>query len=179
MILLSSARMNHITIIFVCGFCGTSFQLYSLHFCVKQKWIAASWNGNFPFCRIRRLRPGLYLLVFLELVCCSLLVIAKIMEDALAPKRFRRAISSVCEACGKHFDTSFGFDQHRTSGYPVDTPCHVLDDGSARAQLVPVWWPHRGRQCQQPCCKSWNSLDEHMVQFLKQAKHIPDYACLE
>ena len=26
--------------------------------------------------------------------------------------------------------------QHRTSGYLVGTPCHVLDDGSTRAQLL-------------------------------------------
>ena len=58
------------------------------------------------------------------------------MADVPAPKRVRRAIGTVCEACGKHFDTSDGFDKHRTSGYLVGTPCHVLDDGSTRAQLA-------------------------------------------
>ena len=58
------------------------------------------------------------------------------MADDPAPKRVRRAIGTVCEACGKHFATSDGFDKHRTSGYLVGTPCHVLDDGSTRAQLV-------------------------------------------
>jgi hypothetical protein len=45
-------------------------------------------------------------------------------------------IGTVCEARGKHFETSDGFHNHRTSGYLVGTPCHVLDDGSTRAQLV-------------------------------------------
>jgi hypothetical protein len=85
---------------------------------------------------------------FLEVVRCSLLVIATIMADDPALKRVRRAIGTVCGACGKHFDTSDGFDQHRTSGYLVGTPCHVLDDGS-----TPNWRPHRGRQCQQLSCK--------------------------
>ena len=129
-ILLSSVGMNRVTIIFVCW---TSFHLYSLHFCIEQKWIAASWNGKFPFCRMR---PGFYLLVFLEVVRCSLLVIAAIMADDPAPKRVLSAIGTVCEACGKHFATSDGFDKHWTSGYLVGTPCHVLDDGSTRAQLV-------------------------------------------
>ena len=127
---LSSVGINRVTIIFVCG---TYFHLYSLHFCIEQKWIAAFWNGKFPFCRMR---PGFYLSVILELVCCFLLFIATIMADDPAPKRVRRAIGTVCEACGKHFDTSYGFDKHRTSGYLVGTPCHVLDDGSTRAQLV-------------------------------------------
>jgi hypothetical protein len=82
------------------------------------------------------MRPGFYLFIFLELVCCSLLVIATFMEDVSAPQRARRAIGTVCEACGKHFDTSDGLDKHRMSGYLVGTPCHVLDDGSTRAQLV-------------------------------------------
>jgi hypothetical protein len=82
------------------------------------------------------MRPGFYLSVFLELVCCSLLVFSTIMANNPAPKRARRAIDTVCEACGKHFDTSDGFDKHRTSGYLVGTPCHVLDDGSTCAQLV-------------------------------------------
>ncbi len=101
--------------------------------CIKQKWIAASWNENFPFCRMQ---PGFDLLVFLELVFCSLLVLATIMAEDPAPKREWRAIGTVCEACGKHFHTSDGFDKHRTSGYLVGTPCHVFDDGSTRAQLV-------------------------------------------
>ncbi len=66
-----------------CFVCGISFHLYSLHFCIEKKWIAASQNGNFPFCRMR---PGFYSSIFLELVCCSLLVIATIMADDPAPK---------------------------------------------------------------------------------------------
>ncbi len=58
------------------------------------------------------------------------------MADYHAPRRVLQAISTVCEACRKHFDTSDGFDKHQTSGYLVGTPCHVLDDGSTRAQLV-------------------------------------------
>jgi hypothetical protein len=82
------------------------------------------------------MRLGFHLSVFLEVVRCSLLVIATIMADYPSPKRVRRAIGAVCEACGKHFDTSDGFDKHRTGGCLVGTPCHVLDDGSTRAQLV-------------------------------------------
>jgi hypothetical protein len=87
--------------------------------------------------------PGFCLLDFLDLVCCSLLVIANFMEEVPAPKRFRRAIGTVpvCEACGKHFDTSDGVDKHRTSGYLVVTQCRVLDDGSTRAQLVATSQP--------------------------------------
>jgi hypothetical protein len=70
------------------------------------------------------MQPGFYLSVILELVCFSLLVIATIMADDPAPKRVRRALGTVCEARGKHFDTSDGFDKHRTSGYLVGTPCH-------------------------------------------------------
>ena len=60
------------------------------------------------------------------------------MEDIPAPKRARRAVGIVCDACGKHFDTqaSDGFDKHRKSGYLLGTPCHVLDDGSTRSILV-------------------------------------------
>ena len=58
------------------------------------------------------------------------------MADDPAPKRVRRTIGTVCEACGKHCATSDGFDKRRTSGYLVGTPCHGLDDGSTRAQLV-------------------------------------------
>jgi hypothetical protein len=82
------------------------------------------------------MRPAFYFSVILELVRCSLLVIATIMADDPAPKRVRRAIGTVCEACGKHYDTSDGFDKHRTRGYLVGTLCHVLDDGSTRAKLV-------------------------------------------
>ena len=82
------------------------------------------------------MRLGFNSSVFLELVCCCLLVFSTFMANNPAPKRARRAIGTVCEACGKHFDTSDGFDKHRTSGYLVGTACHVLDDGSTRAQLV-------------------------------------------
>jgi hypothetical protein len=58
------------------------------------------------------------------------------MTDAPAHKKVRRAIGIVCDACGKQFATSYGFDQHRTSGYLIGTPCHVLDDGSTRTHLV-------------------------------------------
>ena len=55
------------------------------------------------------------------------------MQNFPAPKR---AVGIVCEACGKHFATSDGFDKHQTSGYLLGTPCRVLDDGSTRAILV-------------------------------------------
>jgi hypothetical protein len=52
------------------------------------------------------------------------------MEDGPVPKRPRRAICIVCDACGKQFAASYAFDQHRRSGYLRGTACHVLDDGS-------------------------------------------------
>ena len=58
------------------------------------------------------------------------------MTDVSAPKRVRRALGTVCDACGKTFATSDGFDKHRTNGYLIGTPCHVLDDGSTRIHLV-------------------------------------------
>ena len=91
------------------------------------------------------------------------------MADDPAPKRVRRAIGTVCEACGKHFDTSDGFDKHRTSGYLVGTPCHVLDDGSTSAQLLAT-----SRQTMSTAMlQKLNSLDERMVQLPKYDKHLP------
>jgi len=80
--------------------------------------------------------PGFFILIFLDLISCSFLVLAYFMKNFPAPKRARRAVATVCEACGKHFATSDGFDKHRTSGYLLCTPCSVLDDGSTRAILV-------------------------------------------
>jgi hypothetical protein len=77
------------------------------------------------------------------------------MEDVPAPKRAQRAIGAVCEACGKHFDTSDGFDKHQMSGYLVDTPSHVLDDGSTLAQMVAT---------------SLHSMSTAMLQKLKLAR---------
>ena len=65
-----------------------------------------------------------------------ILVLVYFMADVPAAKRVRRAIGTVCDACGKIFATSYGFDRHRTSGYLIGTPCHVLDDGSTRSHLV-------------------------------------------
>jgi hypothetical protein len=82
--------------------------------------------------------PGFFILIFLDLICCSFLVLAYFIQNFPAPKRARRAVGTVCEAYGKHFATPDhdGFDKHRTSGYLLGTPCHVLDDGSTRAILV-------------------------------------------
>jgi hypothetical protein len=55
--------------------------------------------------------------------------------DPCTTHRARRAIGTVCAACGKQFATSYAFDQHRRSGYPI-AGCHVLDDGSTRSLLV-------------------------------------------
>ena len=55
------------------------------------------------------------------------------MDAIPAPKRAWLVVGIVCEACGKRFDTSDGFDKHRTSDYLVCTQCHVLDDGSMPA----------------------------------------------
>jgi hypothetical protein len=58
------------------------------------------------------------------------------MADVPAAKRVRRAIGTVCDACGKNFASSYAFDKHRTCPYLIGTPCFVLDDGSTRTNLV-------------------------------------------
>ena len=58
------------------------------------------------------------------------------MTDVPSHKRVRRAIGIVCDACGKQFASSDGFDKHRTRGYLIGNPCHVLDDGSTSTHLV-------------------------------------------
>jgi hypothetical protein len=58
-----------------------------------------------------------------------------LMADVPVAKRARCAIGTVCDACGKTFATSDGFDKYRTSGYLISMPCHVLDDGSTRLRL--------------------------------------------
>jgi len=58
------------------------------------------------------------------------------MRNIPAPKTVMCALGIVCDVCGKQFATSDGFDKHRTSGYLIGTPCHVLDDGSTRTHLV-------------------------------------------
>ena len=81
-----------------------------------------------------------FFLLLVAYHACSFLYIASlstpVMDAIPAPKRARRVVGIVCAACGKRFDTSDGFDKHRTSGYLVGTPCHVLDDGSTRSILV-------------------------------------------
>jgi hypothetical protein len=77
-----------------------------------------------------------FFLIFLALLSCSILVLANFMQDIPAPKRARRAVATVYEACGKRFAISDGFDKHGTSGYLLGTPCHVLDDGFTRSILV-------------------------------------------
>jgi hypothetical protein len=62
----------------------------------------------------------------LSLRPCSILVLAYFMQDIPAPKTARRAVGTVCEACGKHFAASDGFDKHRTSGYLLGTPSAML-----------------------------------------------------
>jgi hypothetical protein len=58
------------------------------------------------------------------------------MKDIPAPKIVLRALGIVCDACGKQFASSDGFDKHRTRGYLIGNPCHVLDDGSTRTHMV-------------------------------------------
>ena len=58
------------------------------------------------------------------------------MEDDPVSKRARRAIGTVCDACGKQFSTALGYDQHRRSGYLRGTACHVGHNGTNRSQLV-------------------------------------------
>jgi hypothetical protein len=58
------------------------------------------------------------------------------MEDVPAAKRARRAIGTVCDACGKNIASSYAFKKQRTSSYLIGTPCYVIDDGSNRTNLV-------------------------------------------
>ncbi len=57
-----------------------------------------------------------------------------------ATQRARQAVGTVCDACGKHFSTSNGYNQHWRSRYlcctPWPSPCHVGNDGSNRYQIV-------------------------------------------
>ena len=104
-------------------------------FCVGEK-IASSRHWDLPFSHIEL---SLFFFIFFALLSLRpsfILVLAYFMQNFPAPKRARRAVATVCEACGKHFATSDGFDKYRTSGYLLGTPCHVLDDGSTRAILV-------------------------------------------
>jgi hypothetical protein len=70
------------------------------------------------------------------LIYCSFSVLVYSMADVPVAKRVWRAIGTVCDACGKKFETSNAFDKHRTSGYLLDTPCYVVDDGSTSTHLV-------------------------------------------
>jgi hypothetical protein len=51
------------------------------------------------------------------LISCSTVVLTNFMEAIPATKRAQHTVgtASVCDACGKHFDTSNGFDKHQTS----------------------------------------------------------------
>ena len=57
------------------------------------------------------------------------------MEDS-ATKRARWAVGTMCKACGKHFSTSHGYDQHWRHRYLCGTACHEGDDGTNRSQMV-------------------------------------------
>jgi hypothetical protein len=86
------------------------------------------------------MRIVFFLLIFSFLISCTLIHLLHIMSHVPHPdpvtKSARRSIGTVCDACGKQFATSYAFDRHRTSGYLIGTPCHVLDDGSTRVHLV-------------------------------------------
>jgi hypothetical protein len=75
------------------------------------------------------------LLISCFLISFSFLVLMYFMADVPVAKRARCALGTVCDACGKTFATSDGFDKYRTSGYLIGTPCHVLDDESTRMRL--------------------------------------------
>jgi hypothetical protein len=77
-----------------------------------------------------------HFLISLFLFSCSISVSLYFMADVPAAKRVRRAIGTVCDACGKQFASSYAFDKHRTCVYLKGTPCYVIDDGSTRTNLV-------------------------------------------
>ena len=87
------------------------FTILRWEYCNLKNDIQAAWYWcSQPF---SRMQIALILLICNLLICCTFLVY--IMEDCPVPKRARRC--TVCDACGKHFASSFGFDQHRRSGY--------------------------------------------------------------
>ena len=80
----------------------------------------------------------LHIFVLRIVVVCAILILLRVtyMTDIQPHKRARRAVGVVCEACGKGFDSSYGFDKHQTSGYLRGTPYYTPDDGSTRIQKV-------------------------------------------
>ena len=100
---------------------------------IKINEIESRWQWCLPFSHV------LIVCNFL-ISCCfisfSFLVALCFMKEIPAPKRVLCALGIVCDACGKQFATSDGFDKHWTSRYLIGTPCHVLDDGSTSTHLV-------------------------------------------
>ena len=75
--------------------------------------------------------------------------VSYVMEES-ATKRARRAVGTVCDACGKHFSTSNGYDQHQRSWYLRDT----LATSEMMDQVDPKWWPQQEPTCLQHCYRS-------------------------
>ena len=100
---------------------------------IKINEIESRWQWCLPFSHVPMVCNFLISCCFISF---SFLVVLCFMKDIPAPKRVLCALGIVCDARGKQFATSYGFDQHRTSGYLIGTPCHVLDDGSTRTHLV-------------------------------------------
>jgi hypothetical protein len=74
--------------------------------------IGFDWIWGLPFQHVRNVFVRAF---FCLLINSSFLVRVSFMADIPAPKRARRPIGIVCEACGKGFATSYAFDKHRTS----------------------------------------------------------------
>ena len=85
------------------------------------------------------------------LICWTFLVY--LMEDDPVSKRARRAIGTVCDACGEknphHLDT--------ISIVGADICAAQLATSAMMEQTGPSWWPHHGRPCRRPCCINWSS----------------------
>ena len=87
------------------------FSILRREYCNLKNDIQAAWyRCSQPF---SHMQIGLFFLICNLLSCCTFLVY--VMEDGPVPKRARRG--TVCDACRKHFASSFGFDKHSRSGY--------------------------------------------------------------
>ena len=114
-------------------FRGINFELCGGACAIKINEIKSRWQWCSPFSHVPIVCNFLISCCFIS---CSFLVVLYFMTNVPAPKRVWGAIRILCDACGKQFATSDGFDKHRKNGYLIGTPCHVLDDGSTRTHLV-------------------------------------------
>ncbi len=130
---LSSSTSTWLCCIFFDYFRGIDIELYGSACDIKINEIEYRWQWCLPFSHVQIVCN---FLIFCCFISFSILVVLCFMKTIAAPKRVLCALGIVCDACGKQFATSDGFDQHRTSGYLIGTPCHVVDDGFTHTHLV-------------------------------------------